>query len=117
MNLKIYDIANKTSNDLGLKSQPDKCVWSKTNTAIYCSVPGVIPAGNYPDSWYQGEVSFNDSIWKIDTKTSAFNLLISPSESLGENIDGINLFLDDKEGNLFFVNKKDSTLWALDLKS
>jgi len=31
------------------------------------------------------------------------------------SIDAINLFLDNEEDMLFFTNKKDSTLWSLNL--
>jgi hypothetical protein len=112
--MKLYDISNKTSKDLGVKTEPEKCVWSQDNINVYCAVPQSLPAGNYPDSWYQGLVSFNDSIWKINTETDSFSLLLNPS-SAGENMDGINLELSQKENHLFLINKKDSTLWGLGL--
>jgi len=113
--LKIYDVINKTVNDLGLRSLPEKCVWSNDNINVFCSIPKEIPVGNYPDSWYQGEASFDDVFWKIDTKTNAFSLLNDPMADINEDIDGTSLFLAPREDSLFLINKKDSILWGLGL--
>ncbi|MBX4210773.1 hypothetical protein KW783_02250 [Candidatus Parcubacteria bacterium] len=97
---------------------PEKCVWSKKNTnTAYCAVPKAIPSGNYPDSWYQGIVSFNDALYKIDVKSGTATFLIDPYEQLKSDVDGVKLFLDDNEDTLFFTNKKDSILWGLRLTS
>jgi hypothetical protein len=113
LSLKTFSSTEKTINDLGLKTLPEKCVWSTDNINIYCAIPKDIPGGNFPDSWYQGEVQFDDALWKINTKTNSNTLLSDPGSSVGESIDGTDLFLDQKENNLFIINKKDSTLWAL----
>jgi len=112
-NLGTLDVKNHTTKDLGLSGLPEKCVWSVDNLNIYCAIPNVINGGQYPDSWYQGIVSFNDRFIKINSKTGE----ISPiNGSSGESIDATHLFLDYKENQLFFTNKKDSTLWSLNLK-
>jgi hypothetical protein len=80
-------------------------------------VPKSIDSNQYPDAWYQGEVSFSDAIWKIDPQTGNATLLVDPATvSGGEEIDGIKLALDSGENYLFFVNKKDSYLWEFSLK-
>ena len=43
-------------------------------------------------------------------------MLIDPTVEAGQAIDGIKLSLDDKENYLIFINKKDSSLWSLELK-
>ena len=73
--------------------------------------------GLYPDSWYQGEISFFDQLWRIDVKTGNTSMLADPGNTIGaEEIDGIKLALDEGENYLFFVNKKNSILWELELK-
>jgi hypothetical protein len=115
--LNIYHSDTKVSDALGIKTLSEKCVWNKTSDAVYCAVPKSIPVGQYPDSWYQGEVSFSDQIWKIDIKTGNATMVADPADIVGgEDIDGIKLALDDGENYLFFVNKKDSFLWELGLK-
>ncbi len=115
LRLKIFDTAQKTSIDLGLQTLPEKCTWSLNSENIYCAVPQFIQTGDYPDDWYQGVESFNDSLWRIDIKNNTSNLIADPSSLTGQNIDGIKMFLSPKEDYLFFTNKKDSTLWTIKL--
>lgn len=115
--LSLYHTDTKTSELLGVRTMPEKCVWSKASDAVYCAVPKSTTLGQYPDVWYQGEVSFSDQIWKVDTTTGSATSIIDPATVKGgEEIDGIKLMLDNSENYLFFVNKKDSFLWKLDLK-
>ncbi|MEI8174952.1 MAG: hypothetical protein WCG28_03310 [bacterium] len=117
LTLNLYHTDTRNSDLLSLKTLPEKCVWNRTNEFIYCAVPKSAPIGEYPDTWYQGEVSFNDQIWKIEVKTGNTTLILDPSTSVGgEDIDGIKLALDADENNLFFVNKKDYFLWRVSLK-
>jgi len=117
LSLRVYHTDTRNSDTLSLRTLPEKCVWGKASDAIYCAVPKSISSGAYPDSWYQGEVSFSDQFWKIDLKTGNATLIIDPmSVSGGEEVDGTKLALDESENYLFFVNKKDSFLWELDLK-
>ncbi len=117
LSLNIYNTDTKNSYAVSVKTLPEKCVWGRTGDSIYCAAPKSISTGEYPDSWYQGEVSFQDQLWKVDVKTGNTTLILDPA-SLGEReeVDGIKLSLDEKENYLFFINKKDSFLWKLDLK-
>ena len=116
LNLNVYNITTNTSTLLGVKTLPEKCVWGNTNTTIYCAVPRDIPNNQYPDAWYQGEVSFSDQIWKIDVTTGNTMMLVDPlTISGGEDIDGVKIILDSGGNYLFFVNKKDSFLWEFSL--
>lgn len=117
LSLSIYHTDTKTSDTLGIKTLPEKCVWNKIGDTAYCAVPIFAGSNSYPDSWYQGEVSFSDQIWKIDIKTGNTTMILDPINVVGgEEIDGIKLALDEGENYLFFVNKKDSFLWEFGLK-
>ena len=117
LSLNIFHTDTKVSNTLGLKTLPEKCVWNSLSTIIYCAVPKSISAGSYPDTWYQGVISFSDQIWKVDVTTGNATLIVDPiTISGGEDVDGIKLAIDDGENYLFFVNKKDSFLWEFNLK-
>jgi len=114
--LFILNRANSTRESLPNETFADKCVWSVVDTVIvYCAVPDQIPQGIYPDDWYQGKVSFNDSIWKINTETLGGELILTPRSYQEPPIDAINLFLSSNDSHLFFTNKKDSSLWSLEL--
>ena len=116
LSLSIYNTDTKNSSPLGLKTLAEKCVWGKLSDTIYCAVPKNIEGSNYPDTWYQGEVSFADNIWKINTADGTTSLISDPASTVGEDIDGIKLALDENQNYLFFINKKDSYLWELNLK-
>ena len=117
LSLNIFNTETKESNYLGMKTLAEKCVWAPTSDAVYCAIPKYINSGSYPDSWYQGEVSFSDEIWKIDIKSGSTILVLDPNNiSNGEEIDGIRLTLDESQNFLFLINKKDSYLWGLNLK-
>jgi hypothetical protein len=117
LNLSVYNTDTNTSTLLGVKTLPEKCTWNSGSVTVYCAVPRSIDGGQYPDTWYQGEVSFSDQIWSVDMKSGNTTLLVDPTTvSGGEDIDGIKLALDPSESYLSFVNKKDSFLWELNLK-
>lgn len=117
LSLKILNVSDNNSNSLSVRGLPEKCVWNSTNESLYCAVPKSITNTVYPDSWYQGEISFSDEIWKIDVKNGNATIIIDPSSSEGgEEVDAIKLSVDETENYLFFINKKDSYLWKLNLK-
>jgi len=94
---------------------PEKCVWSKfSGIHAYCGVPNTVSERLYPDEWYMGKVSFSDAIWKIDVSRGVGELLINPQNS-NIDIDVSNPILSSDESYLLFINKKDSTLWSLEL--
>ncbi|MFA5773501.1 MAG: peptidoglycan-binding domain-containing protein [Candidatus Paceibacterota bacterium] len=112
--LGIFDITKHTTKDLGIYGLPEKCIWSSDNITIYCALPNVITGNQYPDYWYQGLISFDDYFIKMDTTSSGTTTIANSTNETP--IDGTHLFLSDKEDTLFFTNKKDSTLWSLNLR-
>jgi len=112
--LGIFDIREHTTKDLGILGLSEKCVWSDDDINIYCALPNTITGNQYPDSWYQGLVSFDDFFVKINT-TNGNKITIA--NSIKEiPVDATSLFLDKEGDYLFFINKKDSTLWSLEVK-
>jgi Tol biopolymer transport system component len=116
--LSVFDLNKEEVTDLPLWALAEKCVWSeKNNNIIYCGVSSFIPRGESLDLWYQGMTSFSDDIWMIDIETQTAKVLVSPANIAGEEIDLIKPVLSEDENYLFFVNKRDSSLWQLKLKS
>jgi hypothetical protein len=83
---------------------------------LYCAVPISITPGDYPDDWYQGNVSFSDQFWQIDPTSDNAEMLIDPTK-IGDKeiLDATRLALDDGGNYLFFQNKIDSYLWEIKL--
>lgn len=112
--LQILDVKKHSTTTISLAGLPEKCIWSNDEVHIYCAIPKNIPSGEYPDSWYQGLVSFDDKFVKINTTNSEITSLYDGQAK--EPLDATGLFFDSKEENLFFINKIDSKLWSLNLK-
>lgn len=105
ISLSVY--INGESKKLGLATLPEKCTWS--DEYLYCGSPTNIDRTLvYPDAWYQGQIQFNDTLWKIDTETGVLaELTNTPSLDITQ--------VEIKNDYLFFVNKKDGRLWVFDL--
>ena len=115
-NLFSFKTADRKIIKINKKTLPEKCVWSKkSKTIIYCAVPNFIPSSQYPDDWYQGSVSFDDTVWIIDTEINLGSIIVDPNTYSEPSVDGINLILSEDENYLIFTNKKDYSLWGIDL--
>lgn len=116
VSLDIYNISEKNTKKLNIATLSDKCVWGNTNSkTLYCAIPKNIPSDNYPDSWYQGLVSFDDDIWKINTETGSMDQIYSIGLNENANIDVLNIKISQDDKFLTFSNKNDLSLWLLDI--
>jgi hypothetical protein len=117
MKLSILNLKTQSSKDIYIRTLPEKCVWSllEKNT-LFCSASESIVYAPYPDAWYQGLVFFNDNIWKINTETSENKLLYVVKDSVKDGIDVINPKLSKNEDYFMFTNKKDLSLWGLQIE-
>lgn len=111
VSLYSYDVKTGESRLLDFNTLPDKCTWFDSDV-IYCAVPKAIPAGNYPDDWYQGKVSFTDNIWRINLKQKTSNVINQPKG----NYDLVNLTINKETGWIYAINKGDNKLQAFSLK-
>ncbi len=114
--LDMFVLDSDETEPLFLRSLPEKCVW-ENKTSIYCSVPIFVESGLYPDDWYKGVIQFSDDIWHVNLENQQTNRLIELPEEAGENIDGINLILSPSGDYLIFKNKRNGSLWSLEIKS
>lgn len=110
----VMDTATRASTALPVALLPEKCVWAADEQSIYCAVPRSM-SGSWPDSWYQGAVSFSDRIWKIDLAARTAVLVVDPVAVANTPIDGVSLSIDANSDVLLFTNRADGSLWAYDL--
>jgi len=113
--LYVKNIDTNNILSLNISGFSEKCVWHPNKPKVYCALPEEFPKEHYPDAWYQGSASFSDSIWEIDTKTSIVTHIISPKKSNGVTLDAVNMAIDIKGENIFFINKSDQTFWSLEI--
>lgn len=113
----VADVKGETAVRIGISTLVDKCAWSAKEKAVaYCAVPYSSPTGLYPDDWYKGKASFDDSLWKIDLATGETEEVFNPIVEAGVALDMFDLKLDEDERALVFRNKKDMTPWAYRLE-
>jgi hypothetical protein len=105
--LSLYSKTTSVSDVLSLRTLPEKCTWGKTT--LYCAVPSILPPALYPDDWYKGKVSLSDAFWSVNQSSLEQDAI---TEKLSE-VDAIQLRINSSEKYIYFVNKKDLSLWAL----
>lgn len=95
----------------------DKCAWAKTKApTVYCAVPEQLPAGNYPDVWYQGLASTEDFLVKLDLSNDISYKIAELSDLSKEAIDVSDINISPSGDYLVFRNKKDGFLWLLKIE-
>ncbi|HAT75124.1 MAG TPA: hypothetical protein DCS28_03745, partial [Candidatus Moranbacteria bacterium] len=111
-------IANSNGGEfknLNMPTLVSKCVWMKDNKNILCALPGEIPAGAImPNDYNQEKFRTADTFWKINTTTGEKARVIE-LEKITAKYDATNLFLNNDESILFFVNKTDGKLYRITL--
>lgn len=113
--LHLYNVVSGTGTTLGVTTLPEKCTWNTTSTEIYCAIPDTLPLAQYPDDWYQGTISFTDTLWIINPITGSTNKLIDLREYKNSGINMVNLMISKGDRYLFFKDNTDKTLWVADL--
>jgi len=113
LSTKMFDINKGTSLNFNYQTLPEKCLWSPASEdIIFCAVPVEIPYGRYPDDWYKGIVQFTDRLWQINIADGSTQIVLE-----GGELDMINLFSNKTADFIFFQNKKDGTLWSLQINN
>lgn len=111
-------VVNHEAN-VPLATLPEKCAWSNEGMRLYCGAFTSTPRAQIPDEWYQGVLSFNDTFWRVTSDTSEITFIADPTtqpETNGQAFDVFMPFIAVDEEYFYFVNKKDSTLWAMIIK-
>jgi peptidoglycan hydrolase-like protein with peptidoglycan-binding domain len=112
--LFAYNKITEKEEDLGVYTLPEKCTFTKNSEKIYCGVPRNIPTGRYPDDWYKGVVSFNDTLWGFGVDENISNsFLVDPLKDIGLDFDITKINLSENEDYLIFIDKKTGTLYGL----
>lgn len=106
----------ETAFKLNIKTIPEKCAWDPTdNDVVYCATPNILPRGDYPEDWYQGEVSFADNIWRLNTRTFDLRQVYQFGTEDGGRLDVIRPQISPDGRYFMFINKNDLSLWSLDI--
>lgn len=113
MQLGVMNKNGGEYRNLGLPTFVSKCVWSKDDKTIFCALPGGMPDNAVlPNDYLEKKFNTADTFWKIDIKTGEKTRIVETAE-IREKYDAENLFLDQSESLLFFVNRIDSKLYKI----
>lgn len=92
---------------------PEKCTSGKM--FLYCAIPkNTLNTHAFPDDWYMGTVSFDDSLWTIDTQNQKASVLIDFTDTSGRAMDVLKIGADTEGKKVYLINKNDNTLWLFD---
>lgn len=109
--LNPFDPERKDQIPLAITTIPEKCVFASA-TELWCAVPRTLEtAVPLPDLYLTGEINSSDRIVRIDLVKNTVEDILNQ-----DDFDAVNLILTKDKNFLFFVNKKDGTLWSLKLK-
>lgn len=101
---------------LPLITTPEKCVFTKIDTAIlFCGYEQKSFGYEFPDNWYKGLMSFADNIYLINIKTGQSSELMNIKSMTGRDIDIITMNISKSDRMLYFINKNDNTLWMYEI--
>lgn len=119
----VTDLSRKDEIEIPV-TLPEKC--DGFNGVFVCAVPEEIPYTTlsgydtvFPDSWYQGDISFLDAVLLINVATGEVQRVMTQNErdirvlSGGELFDIIHPRISEDGKYLFFVNKNTLSLWML----
>ena len=112
----FLDVGSLKMAPVNLKIIPSKCAWSRLNkNTAFCAVPVPLAPAVYPDDWLEGKISFFDVLVKINSASltaASFELDHPPAGGP----DATGLFLDADEKNIFYINRRDGSLWKVEME-
>lgn len=110
LSLYLKNTGGKTLK-LEVTTPPEKCAWSSDSKEIFCAVPREFNVDVMPDEYYQGLTFFSDHFIKIGVEKSEITEVFNE-----QNFDAENIIITANKQMVFFINKKDGTLWGINLK-
>ncbi|MEK7560932.1 MAG: hypothetical protein AAB539_03195 [Patescibacteria group bacterium] len=96
---------------LPITTLPSKCAWSKTNTYLFCAVPRRPLTGFWPDNYLRGEINTEDNLLAYNLETDRYIIMLSDHA-----FDMTDLVVTDDDRFLFFIDRRDGTLWSFRIR-
>jgi hypothetical protein len=105
----LLDRKSGLGSFLPLPVVEEKC--TGTASMLWCASDATADAA-FPVSWYQGTVSYDDLIYRIDAETGTATLELDPETLARKPLDVTDL-ATGPDGHIIFKNKTDDTLWLM----
>lgn len=97
--------------DINVNTFANKCSFANDKVVI-CGVPDSMIDSSV-ENWYKGAIVYKDYVNLVDLSSGVYKEVVNPMKSINENIDVYNSNI--KDNVMLFQNKKDDSLWSLDL--
>lgn len=97
---------------LQIAALPEKCSWNTDSVRVVCG-SFINNSVFFPDAWYQGRITLNDTFWSVNTDTGEIAYIADPKKEAGRSFDVTNPLLSPDGRSFIFTDKKDGTLWEL----
>jgi Tol biopolymer transport system component len=111
LKLAVYDDRGKELFQTTLQTLPEKCVWASSKE-IYCAVPHDISQNNvWPDDYLRGEINSSDRLVVLDLERKEVSEVFNQGD-----FDMANLALTKTKDWIFWVDRKDDSLWSLKIR-
>lgn len=107
----VYNLSLNTRSEVPFTFLPEKCLLALKSTKIICAWENKKLPLEFPDAWYKGSMSYQDSIWIIYGNDLSSTLVVDTLKESGRGVDITNLSIGNSEKALYFINKNDNTLW------
>lgn len=107
----IYDRDSGETRTMLAPVLPDKCFLEAVGYEFICGHEASKPVFTYPDSWYQGSISYKDTLYQLNGELMQGESLVDTFITSGRELDIINLHQSTDQTTLYFINKNDQTLW------
>lgn len=101
----LLRIGERTGSTMPIAPVREKC---DAGIAIWCAASGT--STGFPVPWYQGLVSYNDTIYRIDLATGESTSILELETYAREQLDVTGLMAGAGD-RLLFTNKRDDSLW------
>lgn len=109
----LFDTVSKQGTPLTFSLIADKCSFIGDAATLYCGLYYDTDV-NTPISWYQGTLTTNDDLVKINAIDGTIVNLINLKETAGRDLDVSKLTGSNDAVRLYFTNRIDGTLWIYD---
>lgn len=107
---KIKSLVTGEEMTLQKPALPEKCAWAHDESFLICGISSFPTTATIPDAWYQGAISLNDTISKIDPSTGDIQAITQEKTA---PLDVERPEIDTSNKNVLFVDKKTGLLWTL----